>query len=225
MAPAAALRTESASAALPNVAPEGLPTIAPAALPPLPPASLDPILDAAAESFARFGVRRTTVPDVARAARRSRATVYRQSGGIGRITQLLLSRELHRLLAVLAHRLDGPPTAQTVTAAVAEAVRFARAHPVLKKILVDEPEAVGALVTRELPAISARVSQVIGPSLAGAVRDGGIVRRDPAVIADWLVRLGLSLVVADPPGELDDYLAQVVRPVLEPPSRKDRGPR
>src|SRR5689334_6587328 len=71
-------------------------------LPAPPPASLDVYLDAAARCFARYGVQRTSVQDVAQELRVNRTTVYRQVGNVESMVRLLSAREIHRLLAALA---------------------------------------------------------------------------------------------------------------------------
>ena len=74
-------------------------------IPAPPPASLDPFLDAAARCFARHGIKRMSVQDVARELRVNRATVYRQIGNVDQQVRLLLARDLH---GCRAHGLDGP---------------------------------------------------------------------------------------------------------------------
>ncbi|MDP1794674.1 MAG: helix-turn-helix domain-containing protein, partial [Acidimicrobiales bacterium] len=77
-----------------------LPALA-SGIPAPPPASLDPFLDGAARCFARHGIKRTSVQDVAKELRVNRATVYRQIGNVDQQVRLLLARDLHRLLAAL----------------------------------------------------------------------------------------------------------------------------
>ena len=77
-------------------------------LPPVPPPSLDPVLDAAATCFVRYGVRRTSVQDVARVLGVNRTTVYRQAGNVEQMALLLAVRDTHRMLATLPLRIGGP---------------------------------------------------------------------------------------------------------------------
>jgi AcrR family transcriptional regulator len=204
----------TAQQALPDV-PLHLPSLA-AGLPPVPSHDLDPYLDAAAVCFARHGIGRTSVPDVARELGVSRTTVYRQVGTVEDAARSLLARELHRFLAWLPEVLDGATGPETVTRLIAAVTRFAREHPVLSKVLADEPELIGPFLTAELPDLVGRVSSIATPLLDRAMTTGLVHRRDPAVLAEFLVRVTISLVLAPPAGDLDAFLDQTVLPVLVP---------
>src|SRR4051812_35126401 len=105
-------------------------------LPAPPPKSLDPLLDAAVRCFTRFGVRRTSVQDVAEAAGVNRATVYRQVGNVESMLRLLTARDLHRLLADVSRAAVGAANGPDVIVGyVVAAIEHARAHPVVRKVL------------------------------------------------------------------------------------------
>lgn len=185
-------------------------------LPPVPPPELDPYLDAAATCFARHGISRTSVPDIARELGISRTTVYRQVGTVEQAARLLLARELHRFLAHLPAVLAGAVGPETVTRLLAAVVVFAREHPVLAKVLADEPELIGPFLTSDLHALVDRVSTIATPLLDRAMDAGLVHRRDPAVLAEFLVRTTISLALAPPSGDLAGFLDQTVLPVLAP---------
>ena len=185
-------------------------------LPPVPPASLDPYLDATARCFVRYGVRRTSVQDVAQELGVNRATVYRQVGTVEQQAMLLLIRDAHRLLTALPGWVDGPIGPQTVIDLVAAVVRRARGHPVLAKVLADEPDLVGTYVTRDSAALIELVTGMLRPLLEAAVASGAIARRDPVVLAEWLVRNTVSLILTPPTVELEHYLAEILLPALTP---------
>lgn len=185
-------------------------------LPPVPPAELDPYLDAAAACFARHGVSRTSVPDIARALGVSRTTVYRQVGTIEQAARLLLARELHRLLAQLPRVLEGATGPETVTRLLEAVTLFARRHPVLAKVLADEPGLIGPFVTADLADLVSRVSAIATPLLERAMDAGLVHQRDPAVLAEFLVRTTISLVLAPPSIDLDAFLDQTILPILTP---------
>src|SRR5688572_20160205 len=76
----------------------------------MPPATTDTtrerIIDAAEECFGRFGVAKTTVEDIAAAAKLSRATVYRAvTGGRDELILAVVVRDLLRFLDHLTDRL------------------------------------------------------------------------------------------------------------------------
>lgn len=190
--------------------------IAAAALPPVPPAEMDPFLDAAARCFARHGIRRTSVPDIAREASTSRTTVYRQVGTVETAAALLLARDLHRLLISLRGELDGADGPESLIRLVRAVVSFCAGHPVLRKVLTDEPEIATPFLTAEFRSIIDRVSDVVVPLLERAMDSGKIRPGNPRVLADFLVRITVSVLLSPPPGELSDFLEQVVLPAIRP---------
>ena len=206
--------TMAEGAALPDE-PLHLPTIA-QGLPPVPAPALDPYLDAAAACFARHGISRTGVPDIARELDVSRTTVYRQIGTVEQAARLLLARELHRFLAHLPSALEGASGPETVTRLIGAVVRFAREHPVLHKVLADEPELLGPYLTRELPDLVGRVSTMAAPLLAQAMNQQFIRRCDPEVLAEFLVRTTISVILAPPPGDVVAFLDETIMPIVKP---------
>lgn len=192
-----------------------LPTLV-AGIPAPPQPSLDPYLDAAARCFARHGVSRCSVQDIAADLRVSRATVYRQIGNVDAAVRLLLARELHRLLSEMPAVLALPLGPQTIVDLVASIVSFARSHPVLDKVLRDEPELIGPFLVTDLDELIGRVVGAVAPLLASAMDAGWLARRDPAVVADWLVRLSISLVLAPPARPLAEHLGELLVPALTP---------
>ena len=183
-----------------------------------PPPALDPLLDAAARCFARHGVGRTSVQDVARELRVNRTTVYRQVGNVDAMVRLLLARELHRLLAALPTELEGRTGPEAVVEVMAAVIAFASEHPVLTKVRDDEPELIGPFVVTDLTSLLDQVTAGAAPLLRAAMDAGLLARRDPEVVAGWLARIALSLIAAPPPGPLQPFLAEIVEPVLSPGS-------
>lgn len=184
---------------------------------PRPPAEdLDPYLDAASRCFARYGVRRTSVQDVANELGVNRATVYRQVGTIDHQIRLLIARDLHRLLTQLPASLAGKSGPRAVVELMATIIGYASEHPVLTKVLQDEPEIIGPFLISDLPEIITRVTAAIAPLLSAAMAADQIASRDAALLAESLVRLGITLILAPPPGDLDAFLAEVLVPTLKP---------
>jgi AcrR family transcriptional regulator len=183
---------------------------------PSPPASIDPFLDAAARCFTRHGVRRTSVQDVARELRVDRTTVYRQVGTVDSMVRLLAARELHRLLASLPANLTGLGGPDAIVDLLATAVAFGRTHPVLAKVLADEPELIGPFIVSELPMLIDLVAAAATPLLRAAMEAGELAPRDPDRLAQMLVRLCMPLVLAPPPGDVRDLLRELLLPTLTP---------
>lgn len=183
-------------------------------LPDVPPERLDPYLDAAAACFARFGVTRTRVPDVAAEAGVSRVTVYRQVGTVEDMGRLLLARDLHRLLVSVPTALVGHDGPEAVIALIEAIVQSARVHPVLAKVLADEPQVIGPLLVSDLGNVASRVADVVAPLLETLMSLGQLAARDPRILAEWLVRQTVTLVIAPPDGDLGDFLRELLIPAL-----------
>lgn len=188
-------------------------------LPPRPGPSLDRLLDATERCLARYGIRRTSMTDIAREMHVARTTVYRQVASVEEAVALVASRQLHRFLDGLLDALAGPQGAgpSEFMRAIAGAVRFARSHPVSLRVLNDEPEIVGSLVTRDLSPYAAQVVEALAPVVSRAMAVGAIRPGDPQLAAQWLVRVVAALVALPPEGDLDALLEYGLRPVLETP--------
>ncbi|MFI7633574.1 TetR/AcrR family transcriptional regulator [Nonomuraea sp. NPDC049400] len=92
----------------------------------------DGVLDAARDCVLAYGVRRTTLTDVARRAGVSRMTIYRRWPDVRTLVADLMTREWVRVV-------DGLDLSDPVRAVVA-GVRGLRAHPLWRKIVEADPE-------------------------------------------------------------------------------------
>jgi AcrR family transcriptional regulator len=193
-------------------------SIAPQALglPEVPDPVLDGYLDAAAGCFIRHGLRRTRVTDIADAVGVSRVTIYRQLGNTDQIARLLLSRELDRLLGTLGPKVLSASHPDDVVDVIAEAVDYALAHPVLRKVLADESDLVGSYAATELAGLIERLVALAEPLLRRVDHDGSVV--DAALLADWLVRVVLTVIVAPPARPVREFISGVLHPLLSPPA-------
>jgi AcrR family transcriptional regulator len=185
-------------------------------LPDLPPPVLDPYLDAATRCFVRYGLERTTVQDVAAEMGVNRGTIYRQIGTIEQQLRLLAARDVRHFLFSVPARVRGLNGPELVVELAAIGVEDARRHPVLAKILSDEPQLVGNILERHIGKVRDRVVPVVA-ALCRADMEVGLLRAmDPVVLASWIVRIVVTLVVLEPEVELRSYLAEVLVPALTP---------
>ena len=99
------------------------------------------ILDAALDRFTTFGVRRTTMDDIASAAGIGRATVYRRFAGRDEIVRAVILREMARFIGEVdaAVQAIDDPLERFVEEFVAT-LREAREHPLLRRLLEVEPD-------------------------------------------------------------------------------------
>jgi AcrR family transcriptional regulator len=99
------------------------------------------ILDAALSLYLEFGLRRTTMDDVARQAGIGRVTVYRHYADKNALFQAVVLREcwrsIHEIEAKLAAITD--PEARIVESFVL-VVNGSRRHPLMRRLLDTEPE-------------------------------------------------------------------------------------
>ncbi|MFD0537453.1 TetR/AcrR family transcriptional regulator [Actinomadura luteofluorescens] len=91
-------------------------------------ATRERIIDAAEACFGRFGVAKTTVEDIAAAAKLSRATVYRSvTGGRDELILAVVVRDLRRFLDRLAERLRRERSvSEAIVEGTLDAVTFVR---------------------------------------------------------------------------------------------------
>ncbi|MEU4723015.1 TetR/AcrR family transcriptional regulator [Nonomuraea dietziae] len=125
----------------------------------------DAVLDAAYDCVLAYGVRRTTLTDVARRAGVSRMTIYRGWSDVGSLVGDLMTREWLRVVSGLD--LSDP------VAAVVEGVRALREHPLWRKIVDVDPELLLPYLTRRRgashDAILAVLEGAMSPARARAV--------------------------------------------------------
>ena len=180
------------------------------ALPSAPDPALDPYLDAAARCFARLGISRTSVPDIAREARVSRSTVYRLVGTVDDAAELLVLRELHDFLGEAPDLMVGGSGPDVVVDLVTAFTRRAAASPVVATLVRNEPSVASPRLVRGVPPAVDKAAAVV-QSLLELLMDAGLVaRRDPRILAGWVVRIVFAVLLAPPPGDLRAFYAEVL---------------
>lgn len=183
------------------------------------------ILDAAVERFTTFGIRRTTMDDVAAAAGIGRATLYRRFSGRDDIVRATVTREMARFVTTVHESVRDleDPGDQLVEGFVA-ILRAAREHPLLNRLIETEPEYLLPFLTVQGEPVLALCRDYLAGQLAASQRAGLMVAEvDPVVIAELMVRLSQSLLLT-PKGVIDaddeDGLRRMARayfvPVLFP---------
>ena len=195
---------------------------------PLPPdPSLNPVLDAATECLARHGISKTTLSDIAREMGVAPSTVYRKVGSVDNVTMLVFAREAQRFLERIPATLtaDSSTGPQAITHLMADAIATLAEHPVAAKVLRDEGDWMGRMVTRQLDHLLAQGVEVVAPLLAAAMAAGLIRAQDPQLLAHWLLRIALAALVSPPPGDLQASLDELLLPTLAPIPSPTPAPR
>lgn len=184
---------------------------------PLPPdPALDPLLDAAARCLARHGISKTTLSDIAREMGVAPSTVYRKVGSVDNVTMLVFAREAQRFLDRIPATLATATGPRAITTLMADAIQTLADDPVAAKVLRDEGDWMGRMVTRQLDRLLAQGVDIAAPLLAASMAAGLVRQQDPELLAHWLLRIALAALVAPPPGDLQVALDDLLLRVLEP---------
>jgi AcrR family transcriptional regulator len=187
-------------------------------LPPRPGPELDRVLDAVERCLARFGVRRTSMTDIARELGVARTTLYRQVASLEEAMALMSSRRFHRFLDELIELSGQGISAETFVQVIVRTVRTALVDPVAQRVLHDEPELLGEyLSSGSLAALAQQITELLTPVLRAAMATGLVRMSDPAMAAGWVVRIVLALGAAPVPDEeLEATVRFVLLPILDP---------
>jgi AcrR family transcriptional regulator len=106
------------------------------------------ILDAALETFAALGIRKTTIEDIARQAQVDRVTVYRRLGTKSDLVSAVLAREAQRVFDGAAATADKASSIEERVALVFTAlVLDLRGHALFNRMMSLEPDSTFPKVT------------------------------------------------------------------------------
>lgn len=164
------------------------------------------ILDAAVEQFTIFGLRRSSVDDVAKRAGVSRVTVYRRFRNKDGLVEACLLREVSRFFQELDDAVAPLPTMQDrVVEGFVVALRHTRAHPLFGGLLRLEPEVVLPYLTVQGGPALTVTTDYLTSHLRRARHTEGRSDSDPRPVAELMVRVAVSFLL-NPAGciELDD---------------------
>ncbi|MEV6138432.1 helix-turn-helix domain-containing protein [Nocardia sp. NPDC051990] len=186
------------------------------------------ILDAALIQFAKVGVKKTTIEDVARRAGVDRVTVYRRVGSRDDLVQAVISREVATLLAELGAMPERHDSIDDLVADIfVTVVTGWRTHPMVERMLTVEPERVIMKLTVDGATTFTMCVAATATILEGAVARGLLADADDLGIrAEIVCRVVHSLILA-PHGTArlgsDDELAAFARRYLVPVVTNARG--
>ncbi|MBK6577414.1 MAG: TetR/AcrR family transcriptional regulator [Sandaracinaceae bacterium] len=190
-----------------------------AGLPPRPPATLDVYLDAAERCVSRYGWSRVSPKDIATEAGVERTTIYRNLGAKEQIWQLLIAREVYRLIdRAMAFDTGAQSGPELVVEAVCMAVEHVLANPVMAKVIADDPELVGGFLHRQFADVIDRFTTTFSPLVAAGMADGRLAKSDPVMLTQWVIRIAITLVLAPAKGPLRPFVSTILLPALTPPT-------
>jgi AcrR family transcriptional regulator len=150
------------------------------------------ILDSARDSILDFGVRRTNLSEVARRAGVSRTTVYRGYADGEGLMRAVMTREFAALMADISQLATGANARERLVNQMVETNRALRANPLMRKILLAEPELITPYVLERMGATQRVGFALAHDAVEEGQRDGSVRAGDPTVIAQALVLIQQS---------------------------------
>jgi AcrR family transcriptional regulator len=181
------------------------------------------LLNAAESCFERFGLRRTTIDDVAREAKVSRSTVYRYFDGRGDLIVGAYMRESAAVNEKVKALMREPgPFGERVVDAMMRSIDAIRAGKYLPLMLTPEGAVLASKAVTASSAFFESSRETMGPFLEQAKRDGE-VRQDLELddFIEWTLRLIFSFAMFDSPEARDRtslrrLIAEFLVPSLTP---------
>jgi AcrR family transcriptional regulator len=137
------------------------------------------ILSSARATVLDFGVRRTTLSDIARRAGVSRMTVYNRFGDLHDVMRALMTLEFGTLLERVAEDAGGKDARERLVAALALIARQLPMNPLFRKVRAAEPELLAPYVLERLGGTQRVGLELIERSIGegqldGSIRDGNV---------------------------------------------------
>jgi AcrR family transcriptional regulator len=170
------------------------------------------ILDAAFERIGEWGLARTTVEDVARAAGLTRQTIYRYFPSKDHLVTALLMREEDRLLDGVRDAFEHEDRLEdALLQGMLFCDRFVEEHPFLERLLQTDEELSLPYVTTRAGSVVSRAREVI----ASLIRRKAWVRASMVEpVSDLLVRAFISYTITPPERPRQDVIRDLTKIAL-----------
>ncbi|AXL53685.1 hypothetical protein DSC91_007237 [Paraburkholderia caffeinilytica] len=170
--------------------------------------SVDRILDATVEAIGRRGLLRLSLSDVCRVAGVARGTLYRYFSTKEALLEGLGARERHRLAASVSALMERSGDPEERKNGVLAILVEQEANTELARLLEMEPAFVFDFFARSLPLYAEQIGEALGPYLRDVDALLGITG-DPAMLAELVLRVRLSLLVMPASGRSSDLPARL----------------
>ncbi|WP_338892719.1 helix-turn-helix domain-containing protein [Rhodococcus sovatensis] len=151
----------------------------------------DQVLDAARACILEYGVRRTTLAEIARRAQVSRPTVYRRWADTRAVVSSLLTREIGSVIPTFG--VDSQIRTQLFSA-TAEVANSIRTHPLFVKILESDPDILSTYILHRLGTSQSAIIDTLAPMLSMGQQDSSIRDGDPMRMATVVLLMVQSAV-------------------------------
>jgi AcrR family transcriptional regulator len=178
------------------------------------------ILEAARARLVQFGIRRTSLDDIATAAGVGRATLFRRFPNRDALMLAIVAREARCAVASVDAQITSieDPEELLVVGALA-VIREITGNELLQGLLATDPEQMLPLLTGKGNPILAIGTAYMAGQLQRMAAQGASLAGEPAVTSELLARLALSIAL-NPEGvvPLDDEqrMEQIVRATFVP---------
>ncbi|MGH3861327.1 TetR/AcrR family transcriptional regulator [Actinokineospora sp.] len=154
------------------------------------------ILDGALSAFLEFGIRRTSMGEVAKRSNLSPATLYRRFAQKNDIVRAVATREALRLIEEVDARIDTSASGEEqVVEGFVAFTQGVRRNKLLTRLLVTEPELTLPLLTTEAGPFLAMGRHYLAGITRRLQAEGKLQTYEPEPVAEILARLALSLVL------------------------------
>jgi AcrR family transcriptional regulator len=178
------------------------------------------VLDAAFDAFLDFGVKRTSMGEIAKRVKLSPATLYRRFAAKSDLVQALGLREVRRFLADVDRRIDTSASAdEQITELYVAMTTGLHRHRLLRRLLDTEPDIMlPKLTTEGFPVIELGRDYLV-EFIHRLQREGKLPDYNPEPFAEILARAALTLALTphtSVPLKDDDAARQFVRTHILP---------
>lgn len=182
------------------------------------------ILDCARELYIEYGLRRTTMEDVAKRAGIGRATLYRRFSDKEQLFQAVIMRDAQRDLTLIQSAIGKQKTfLDGLIEAFVLAVGLLHNNPLLSRLLTTEPDTVLPFLTIGFQSVMSFTRVFIANQIVRGQSAGHINQLPADVMAEMILRLVHSLLltragVINPGDEASvrSFAQQFLRPLLKP---------
>lgn len=151
----------------------------------------DNVLDAARSCILEYGVKRTTLAEIARRAKVSRPTVYRRWADTRAVVSSLLTREIGALIPSF----DAATSArEQIVSAVGQVADRIRLHPLFVKILRSDSDVLATYILHRLGTSQSLIIDALSSLVVAGQRDSSIRSGDPSTLATLVLLMVQSAV-------------------------------
>jgi TetR/AcrR family transcriptional repressor of uid operon len=157
---------------------------------------VDRIAAAALDQFAEYGIRRSTIDDIARRAGVSKMSVFRRFENKQGLIAVVIAREIRHGMDELARGWDREQTLEDgLVQGFAFVGSFVRGHPLFDRLLRSEPGLLLPLITIDGGPALELYRSLIAQRLRAEVDAGRVASRDVDRAAEVIARLAQSLLL------------------------------